>query len=323
MFTFKVVEVIEAINVFINGKYNNKCYFILRMDAEMVAAALDVEYEKMKGRMGSKELEQGSIGWYFLDKFIQLPFFIPVMSETKKKEYLKSLLTEKEKQENLGIKTETKKPNHEKVANVYTKVMTSANNNQSSKAIADADLTKEEEKELDKMILQNQVQLTKHNEEIQNQIALYAPFISSDPRSLKRFTNLLRFLSSYQFLRMKKGEKYVEVKILAKWLAIMVKFPQLIRWIQWDSENKSGINTAAEDKANMLDGLINDLIRLNLRDTDFDKWLQLDFHLDGKPIKIKDLKNMPWLKSRNMFKILMNELSEEAKFKNALDCNVW
>ncbi len=226
MFTFKVVEVIEAINVFINGKYNNKCYFILRMDAEMVAAALDVEYEKMKGRMGSKELEQGSIGWYFLDKFIQLPFFIPVMSETKKKEYLKSLLTEKEKQENLGIKTETKKPNHEKVANVYTKVMTSANNNQSSKAIADADLTKEEEKELDKMILQNQVQLTKHNEEIQ-------------------------------------------------------------------------------------------------RDTDFDKWLQLDFHLDGKPIKIKDLKNMPWLKSRNMFKILMNELSEEAKFKNALDCNVW
>ncbi len=184
-------------------------------------------------------------------------------------------------------------------------------------------MTKEEEKELDKMILQNQVQLTKHNEEIQNQIALYAPFISSDPRSLKRFTNLLRFLSSYQFLRMKKGEKYVEVKILAKWLAIMVKFPQLIRWIQWDSENKSGINTAAEDKANMLDGLINDLIRLNLRDTDFDKWLQLDFHLDGKPIKIKDLKNMPWLKSRNMFKILMNELSEEAKFKNALDCNVW
>lgn len=93
----KVVEVIEAINVFINSDaYKDKCYFILGMDAEMVAAALDVTYDKMKGKMGVRELEQGSVGWYFLDKFIQLPFFIPVMSETKKRStyphYLKKKL---------------------------------------------------------------------------------------------------------------------------------------------------------------------------------------------------------------------------------------
>ncbi len=318
----KVVEVVEAINVFINSDaYKDKCYFILGMDAEMVAAALDVSYEKMKGKMGSKELEQGSIGWYFLDKFIQLPFFIPVMSETKKKEYLDYLLTEKV-DENNGTSTNTK-PDQKKIEQVFNEVISTNNNQQSAEAIKKASLTVDEEKELDKKILKHQVESTKQNEEIKKQVAAYAQFINSDPRSLKRFTNLLRFYSSYQVIRMKRNKSYVEIKVLAKWLAIMVKFPQLVRWIQWDSENKSGINTAAEDKANMLDGLINDLIKLKLTDSDFDKWLQLEFYLDGTPSKIEDLKDMPWLQSRNLFKIMRSELSEGAKFKNALDCNVW
>lgn len=318
----KVVEVIEAINVFINGKYNNRCYFILGMDAEMVAAALDVAYEKMKGKVGIMETQQGSIGWYFLDKFIQLPFFIPVMSETKKKDYLKNLLKEKEK--TISDKVVTKEPDIQKVNQVYQKVMSTKDNNQSAKTISDAKLTVKESKSLDEMILQNQIESSKQNEEIQKQVELYAEFISPDPRSLKRFTNLLRFYSSYQFLRMKKNEKCVEVKILAKWLALMVKFPQLVRWIQWDSENKSGISSVAEEKANILDQLVEEFISNQTKSPyDFNVWLETKLEKNQNSKIISELEDMPWLKSRNMFKILMNESSEEAKLKNALDCNVW
>jgi|GEM_PF-3125115 len=328
----KIVEVIEAMNVFINGKYNNKCYFILGMDAEMVAGALDTTYEKMRGKMGSKELEHGSIGWYFLDKFIQLPFFIPIMSESKKIEFLQNLLNEPtavQKQPSTPIPAE---PNNQKIANAYVGAMVAKSPAESALAIKNAALTTKEQLELDKMILAKQVESTKENAEIEKQVAQYSSFISSDPRSLKRFANLLRFYSSYQFLRMKKNQRFVEINVLAKWLAIMVKFPQLLRWIQWDSENKSGINTSAEDKAMLMDELVKDF-QLNgmlggetNSNKHFESWLNFDvpksFYPTQPSFKINAFTDMPWIKSRKLFDILMKE-SEQGNFKNAIDCNVW
>lgn len=316
----KVVEVVEAINVFINGQYNYKCYFIIGMDAEMVAAALDVAYEKMKGRIGSKEQEQGSVGWYFLDKFIQLPFFIPVISETKKREYLESLLSEKD---NFSIPGDGV-VNKEKVNKVFAEVMRTNDVNESSKAIRNAFLTQEEKLTLQKKILDNQVNLQKHNDEINKQVSSYSSFISSDPRSLKRFANLLRFYSSYQFLRMKQGESYVEINVLAKWLSIMLKFPQLIRWIQWDSDNRSGMNDVAEEKAKILDGLIGDYIGMAPEDIrSHNHWLNSDCTIFGEGKKIKDMQEMPWLQSQKLFEILTKKFSEESRLVNALSCNVW
>ena len=329
----KIVEVIEAMNVFINGKYNNRCYFILGMDAEMVAAALDTSYEKMRGKMGSKELEQGSLGWYFLDKFIQLPFFIPIMSEGKKIEYLQGLLNETTVSKTADGTSTEDSPNMEKVKGVYHKAMSAKQSVESAKTIASAALTNKEKFELDKMILEYQVKSAQQNEEIKTQVALYSTFISSDPRSLKRFANLLRFYCGYQFLRMKKGENYVEVKVLAKWLAMMVKFPQLIRWIQWDSENKSGLTTSAEDKARMMDELVENFLSSYPTNTigsqdgaGFESWLNFEvpksFYPNNVPFKINAFTDMPWMKSRKFFDILMKE-SKTGNLKNAIECNVW
>lgn len=327
----KIVEVIEAINVFISGKYNNKCYFILGMDAEVVAGALDVTYEKMKGKLATKESEQGSIGWYFLDKFIQLPFFIPVMSETKKKEYLAGLLTEKSTAAAAtgNAAQSRKEKTTSEMKELSTAVLAAGSVKESTDIIKNAELTPEEVAHLDKLILQNQVQSERQNEQIKQQIALYGQFVSSDPRSLKRFANLLRFHCGYQFLRMKKGQTYVEPKVLAKWLVLMLKFPQLVRWIQWDLENKSGLNSNAEEKAILFDQLIDDFISKtdNEKNNEFARWSQFPFPKElnqGKQgIKIEELNELLWFKSPNMFKILMNDYSKEDKFKNALDCNVW
>ncbi|MDQ6815705.1 MAG: P-loop NTPase fold protein, partial [Bacteroidota bacterium] len=323
----KVVEVIEAINVFINGKYNNKCYFILGMDAEMVAAALDTSYEKMRGKLGSKELEQGSIGWYFLDKFIQLPFFIPIMSESKKIDYLKDLLKERKKLDQEENNQEMRIPDKKKVDDVFDKVIATGMIAESSKAIESASLTRQEMVALDKKILKHQVQSSDQNFEINRQVGEYSTFISSDPRSLKRFANLLRFYSSYQFLRMKKGEKFVEMNILAKWLAIMLNFPQLIRWIQWDSENKSGINSAGEEKAKIMDSLIESFTKYDGGNGNtYEEWLKYSvpkhFFQTTDAIKISDLEGMSWIKSKKLFDIIMRE-SVSGSFRTALECNVW
>ena len=327
----KVVEVVEAINVFINGRFNTKCYFILGMDGELVAGALDVSYEKMKGKLGSREMDQGSIGWYFLDKFIQLPYFIPVMSESKKKEYLSNLLSETQIPGTTGrpgsvAKDPSAPADMAKVGEVAKTVLSTSDNQESSQVIKDAGLSSAEQKELDKLILQNQVESEKQNEMIRKQVSAYAPFISSDPRSLKRFANLLRFYSAYQFLRMKKGQPYVEAPILAKWLAIMLKFPQLVRWIQWDSENKSGIHTAAEEKVKLLDDLLEGFLK-NKGDLEFTGWLKYEVPAslsnNGEVFLITKFDDVPWLRSRKLFDILMNEQAALSSFKNALECNVW
>ncbi|MGN6801270.1 MAG: KAP family P-loop NTPase fold protein, partial [Ginsengibacter sp.] len=316
----KVVEVIEAINVFINGKYNNKCYFILGMDAEMVASALDVSYEKLKGKLGQKEIEQGSIGWYFLDKFIQLPFFIPIMSDEKKKEYIEVLLTEKNEKQEDELKIETNKTT---VDDLYKNVMHTSNNLESAKLISEANLTSVEMHTLEKMILNNQVKSQKQNLEIQREVVRYAPFINPDPRSLKRFTNLLRFYCSYQFLRMKKNQDYVDAKVLSKWLTLMIKFPQFIRWLQWGSDKRLDLNLSAERKADLIDNLVQ---KASIKSS-FVEWLKnplpIDMQNDGKQKTINDLEEIPWLKSEGMFEILLFERSEKANLRNALNCGVW
>ena len=319
----KVVEVIEAINVFINGNYNNKCYFVIGMDAEMVAAALDVAYENMKGKFGKKEYESGSVGWYFLDKFIQLPFFIPTMSEEKKKEYLRFLLSERVEK----VNEPSAKIDEEKLSRVYANVMLAKDAESSAQEISEAELTMEEQLELDKRIMDNIVRSNSQDKNIIAQATLYAKFISSDPRSLKRFTNLLRFYSGYQFLRWKKNQRFVETNVLARWLAIMIKFPQFIRWLQADEDTKTENNMSIEMKAEMIDQLIDNYRVSNTSEQDnFNKWLELPlpekFYQDNKKTTIKDLEGMPWLKTKSLFELLMNESSVESKFKNAFTCNV-
>jgi len=293
------------------------------MDAEMVAAALDVSYDKLKGKLGNKEMEQGSIGWYFMDKFIQLPFFIPVMSETKKAEYLDLLI--KEKNYDTG---QQRQIDSGKVKDLFDGIMSTNSNAASSNMIAHSGLTIEEKNALDKMILKNQVESGGQEEEIKKQVLSYGRFLNSDPRSLKRFTNLLRFYCGYQFLRMKKGDEFAEAKVLAKWLVIMIKFPQFVRWIQWDADNKTGPIISSENKATILDSLIKNFIQNNNgRQKTYKDWLQLslpvNFYQTEKRKKIDDLDEIAWIKSETMFDILMFEFSEQHYFKNAFVCNVW
>ena len=321
----KVVEVVEAINVFISGEHRKKCYFVLGMDAEIVAASLDVAYEKMKGKVINRETEQGSLGWYFLDKFIQLPFFIPVISETKKLEYLESLL--KQSSKNQGGKDKSGlTPNA--VKDLAKKALSAKSPDESQKILSN--LNKTETSEVDKEILKQQVEDNNDDEEISKQVAKYSRYLNSDPRTLKRFANLLRFYNSYQVLRMKKGQKYVPMNFLGKYLALMLKFPQLIRWIQWDTENKHGLSSSADMKAQLIDDAISELLLGVKEEERYRYWKDEKYYQDikkDKRDKIKHIiemqKDMTWLKSQGLLNILISENSDEAQLSNALSCNVW
>ena len=86
----KIAEVFEGVNLFLSGEFP-KCIFVLGMDDEMVAAGLDVLYEKQ----AQKLIDYGrstSIGWRYLDKFVQMPLVLPSPSGSIRTQYVSRLL---------------------------------------------------------------------------------------------------------------------------------------------------------------------------------------------------------------------------------------
>jgi hypothetical protein len=73
-----VSQVIEAVNLFLAGEFPN-CIFVLAMEPDIVAAHVEVQYDKLVTRLGSGLLadEWTTLGWRFLDKIVQLPLSIP------------------------------------------------------------------------------------------------------------------------------------------------------------------------------------------------------------------------------------------------------
>src|SRR6185503_2162333 len=84
----KVAQVIEAVNLFLGGDFPN-CMFVIGMDTEMVAAALQAAHKDLVAALPK---DAGiPVGWRFMDKFVQLPFIIPPMPDEGMKHYADSL----------------------------------------------------------------------------------------------------------------------------------------------------------------------------------------------------------------------------------------
>jgi KAP family P-loop domain/Domain of unknown function (DUF4062) len=73
-----VVQVIEAINLFLAGQFPN-CLFIIAMEPEVVAAHVEVAYQQLGQILSDTDYwsEEGRLGWRFLDKIVQLPLSLP------------------------------------------------------------------------------------------------------------------------------------------------------------------------------------------------------------------------------------------------------
>ena len=84
----KIAAVLEAVNLIIAGDFPD-CFFVLGMDAEMVAAALQVAHKDLIAGAGEKS--QIPIGWRFMDKFVQLPFVVPPVDSASARQLLQRL----------------------------------------------------------------------------------------------------------------------------------------------------------------------------------------------------------------------------------------
>jgi hypothetical protein len=74
----KSADVIEAINIFLDSE---GCVFVIGMDSRAIVASIETKYAEMFKRVQSDAPDQPTLGRYFLEKIIQLPFAIPPIPE--------------------------------------------------------------------------------------------------------------------------------------------------------------------------------------------------------------------------------------------------
>jgi hypothetical protein len=70
-----VAQVIEAVNLFLSGEFPN-CIFIMGMEPEAVAAHVEAAYKDLASAAAGQR-GRSSLGWRFMDKFVQLPVSLP------------------------------------------------------------------------------------------------------------------------------------------------------------------------------------------------------------------------------------------------------
>jgi hypothetical protein len=143
---------------------------------------------------------------------------------------------------------------------------------------------------------------------LQKHLQRYEPFLGVSPRGIKRFANLYRFYSLSQLSRQSQGLAACSPAALARWLVIMLRWPQLVRWIQWEGEAKISTGSSSEEKAKELEEKL--LLTNNYAD-----WTAQLAQLDSN--------HAEWLDDRQLYEFLKTAASENEKLSYAVKTGVW
>lgn len=233
----KVAAVVEAINLFLAGEFPD-CMFILGIDDEMVAAALDEAHSDVIARLPGYA-RSASMGWRFMDKFVQLPFAIPPSNANELNRYLDSLFPHSTVVNVIDIET------RDRAARVVEAAQNSAKPvDQIVKEVSAAHpLGPSQQKALKRDVgiiqeMQRNIETFNDDEDgVKEIVAAQARKYFTNPRDVKRFINLFRFHFFLRAAREARGEHVPSVEQMLRWLALSLKWPDVVRWLRRETKN--------------------------------------------------------------------------------------
>jgi phospholipase C len=228
----KVAAAVEAINLFLAGEFPD-CMFILGIDDEMVAAALDNAHSEVIAKL-PPYTRSSSIGWRFMDKFVQLPFIMPPPSPQDLANYVDSLLLEDRTPEGAG-----QAALDHAAGLVEQHANSSLTPEQVVQQVADQQpLAQRQQEALKKEVkiiqeMDDNIRLfTDSEESMRALISRDAREYFHNPRDMKRFVNLFRFYYFLRAAREGKGEPVVSIEQLSRWLVFSLRWPEVDRWLR-------------------------------------------------------------------------------------------
>ncbi len=223
-----VVQVIEAVNLFLAGQLTN-CIFVLAMDPEVVAAHIETAYQGVVDRMarGTGRADPADeLGWRFLEKVIQLPLTLPVMEVARRDAFYASFFDSGPTGTDTGQpETPEQPPNEEAIraaqeqlADVPLTQVASAASEIAPGAVG---------REAARRAVRDS--LTAQTPEVKAALAVGMRHLDANPREIKRFVNLFRFLVMINHERGDQGlNRAGALGCLAKIAVINLRWPGLI-----------------------------------------------------------------------------------------------
>ncbi|MBE9517687.1 MAG: SUMF1/EgtB/PvdO family nonheme iron enzyme [Bacteroidetes bacterium] len=275
----KASDLMQAINLMIS--YDPRLIFIIGMDREKVAASLAVKHEKLfpylysfnppvEGRAEDAEKSDDQIscpkedlnpeyvhglryGYEFIEKFIQVPFSIPIPTEADLDVFLDQISapeTAIPKAEQGLLKNIQETTKRSIIHRWWIKFRGTEMRGPPEDLIDQKETTvkaePEEEKETKvKSVEREIVELLYHkdSEKVRRIILMAAPALENNPRRIKQFVNLFRLrvyiakkTGLFDLSDDPSGDENLTLEQLGKFVAISLRWPLLLKEIETDPE---------------------------------------------------------------------------------------
>jgi lysozyme family protein len=224
-----VNDILLAINQFISVQHR-KLYFILGMDTHMVAMAIETASEKQAATYNRNRHTSKGYGWRFMEKFVQLPFFIPRIQAGEAKKFLDTLLRE----------SPAPKVEQAAIEDLKTQIAGSA----SLPELQDLVINFKSEHniefipEVDASVAAKLIDITSDQtgETLNKLIAAAMTDLELNPREMKRFLNVARLL----FIRLDRDADVSSDEHMFKVVRashLILNWPQCLRWLQGNARS--------------------------------------------------------------------------------------
>jgi len=256
----KAADMMQAMNLMIGA--DERLIFIVGMDRQKIAAGLAVKFEKLlpyiqlnnqdqfehnKTRVGIK------FGYDFIEKFIQLPFRVPIPGAKKVETFLKKLKEEKEDRNSESGK---------KRSGLWSIISGWFKRKKIIDQIGTHDI-KPGETEMTRKWNEFALGIGDDSDSVQEMTKAAAQFLNYNPRRIKQFINMFR-LKAYiayntgQFNPPVDSEdvRAVTLEQLAKFVTTELRWPILLTNLEDDPELFNRLSSFAESKIYKLEDQI-------------------------------------------------------------------
>ena len=285
----KVASIVEGINTFLASD-QPEFMFVIGMDPQMVAAALEHAHQAVKLYLPS--YEQGvPLGWRFMDKFIQLAFTIPPRRSHAIEGFLSAL-----------IKPVTKLDAVDAALLIADLVELAPDTPVAG--VPDGPPSAEQATQLQQAVSKT---VTNESEDVRTMMTGITQEFFCSPREIKRILNLVRFVLLLRVGRIARQEQVPALALYQRWVILCIRWPDMARWIQWGA----GVPRVDEKMAG-LDGMTARRLAI-LEGATVSTGEQLDAwtHSCARDMGLAD-KKVNWLSDPDLHRFFIKEANREA-----------
>ena len=215
----KIAKVVEGVSMFLASDLY-RCLFVIGMDPQLIAAALETEHADVIAKLPSYE-RAVPVGWRFMDKFVQLPFTIPPCSPKALEGFI----------DGFGRPAPAPSP----------RSRPQPETDRAASAAPAGPAGRAQQSEPSVSLLQAAARRDVESRDVGALVRELLTIAAGNPRELKRMANLARlYLELRNARRASDGDwRSPSLNAYARWITLTSRWPDAMRWLLWGADEAS------------------------------------------------------------------------------------